>query len=437
MIDREKFQPGYFKSTWPVECGGNRRQKSSKGRLNAENAVAEVQTVPSDKWNVMVIKRDAGEFYLGGTMPYFFGPEPYGWVQKFDPITLETLSESPKLPCGGHVWCGAIAAHENGNIIKVNGNYMHSLDRNCEVVKETKLPIDRAHNGLLVLSDGTIVTKDCRLEGQGNSSITRLDPNTLETLDAPLSLPEGSMGRIASDLSSDGEFIFVPGIEKIWKIRVSEEGLEVEDDWAPRYRELNGNQGLAWDGCISDDYIWIMDNGDIDSVRSIYGVHPNGRFKEYQSLSWRSPAPWKGKQRLIRISLTSGQLNFIEPFAKDGGGIIAPPVNIPELNMCVAWDSINGGIAGISYSEEELEVSWKKDLRATMQPVVFPDSQELVINHYEKGRDQIVVLDILSGEILSQVDVNSSLANGMFLTPGNNRDIFYCSTGAFSRISWS
>ena len=437
MIDREKFQPGYFKSTWPVECGGNRRQKSSKGRLNAENAVAKVQTVSSDKWNVMVIKRDADEFYLGGTMPYFFGPEPYGWVQKFDPITLETLSESPKLPCGGHVWCGAIAAHENGNIIKVNGNYMHSLDRNCEVVKETKLPIDRAHNGLLVLSDGTIVTKDCRLDGQGNSSITRLDPNTLETLDAPLSLPEGSMGRIASDLSSDGEFIFVPGIEKIWKIRVSEEALEVEDDWAPRYRELNGNQGLAWDGCISDDYIWIMDNGDIDSVRSIYGVHPNGRFKEYQSLSWRSPAPWKGKQRLIRISLTSGQLNFIEPFAKDGGGIIAPPVNIPELNMCVAWDSINGGIAGISYSEEELEVSWKKDLRATMQPVVFPDSQELVINHYEKGRDQIVVLDILSGEILSQVDVNSSLANGMFLTPGNNRDIFYCSTGAFSRISWS
>ncbi len=42
MIDREKFQPGYFKSTWPVECGGNRRQKSSKGRLNAENAVAEI-----------------------------------------------------------------------------------------------------------------------------------------------------------------------------------------------------------------------------------------------------------------------------------------------------------------------------------------------------------------------------------------------------------
>ena len=72
-----------------------------------------------------------------------------------------------------------------------------------------------------------------------------------------------------------------------------------------------------------------------------------------------------------------------------------------------------------------------------MQPVVFPESNELVINNYENGSDQIIVLDLRNGELLSKADVNSKLANGMFLTPGNNRDIFYCSTGAFSRISWS
>ena len=72
-----------------------------------------------------------------------------------------------------------------------------------------------------------------------------------------------------------------------------------------------------------------------------------------------------------------------------------------------------------------------------MQPVVFPESNELVINNYENGSDQIIVLDVRNGELLSEADVNSKLANGMFLTPGNNRDIFYCSTGAFSRISWS
>ena len=72
-----------------------------------------------------------------------------------------------------------------------------------------------------------------------------------------------------------------------------------------------------------------------------------------------------------------------------------------------------------------------------MQPVVFPESNELVINNYENGSDQIIVLDVRNGDLLSEADVNSKLANGMFLTPGNNRDIFYCSTGAFSRISWS
>ena len=85
---------------------------------------------------------------------------------------------------------GAIAAHENGNIIKVNGSYMHSLGSNCELLRE-KLPINRAHNGLLILSDGTIITKDCRLEGQGNFSITRLDPDTLELIHEPFELPRG------------------------------------------------------------------------------------------------------------------------------------------------------------------------------------------------------------------------------------------------------
>ena len=57
---------------------------------------------------------------------------------------------------------------------------------------------------------------------------------------------------------------------------------------ATQYRQEKGIQGLAWDGCISDGCLWLMDNGDIDSVRQIYGVHPNGRVKENTHLSWRS-----------------------------------------------------------------------------------------------------------------------------------------------------
>ena len=33
--DRSSILEGYYKSHWPVECGGNRRQKATKGSLNA------------------------------------------------------------------------------------------------------------------------------------------------------------------------------------------------------------------------------------------------------------------------------------------------------------------------------------------------------------------------------------------------------------------
>ena len=131
-----------------------------------------------------------------------------------------------------------------------------------------------------------------------------------------------------------------------------------------------------------------------------------------------------------------GSLKEISPFGAAGGGIIAPPVNVPEHKMCIAWDSINGGLAGISTESEELTLAWKIDVRPSMQPVVFPDSAELVINHYQDRDDQIIVVDIRSGELISKVSLSSPLANGMFLSPGFERDIYYCSTLTFARVQW-
>lgn len=436
-LDRDAPLPGYFESHWPVECGGNRRQKAAHGGLHAEGAQAHVTTEVNGRWNVMMIWRGPGELFAGGTMPAFTGPAPFGWLQKLDPETLNVVAESPKLPCGNHVWCGAIAAHANGDIYKVNGSFLHRLDANCRVVQERKLPVDQAHNGMLILADGTIATKDLRLEGQGASTITRLHPDTLELVGSPLALPEGSMGRIASDLTDEGEFIYIPGTEHIWRIRVLPDRFALDETWSPRYRSAAGDHGLSWDGCISDGAIWMMDNGDIASLRAIYSCHPNGRFDEPSSkLSWRRRAPWSGPLRLLRISLEDGRREAIAPFENPGGGIIAPPVNVPEHQTCIAWDSINGGLAGVATDEDILRVRWRLDVRPSMQPVVFPETGELVINDYKTGDDQLIVVDIKSGGIVSRVSLGSRVANGMFLTAGLNRDVYYCSTLTMSRVKW-
>lgn len=49
----------------------------------------------------------------------------------------------------------------------------------------------------------------------------------------------------------------------------------------------------------------------------------------------------------------------------------------------------------------------------------------------------VVVVDIATGDLLDRVDTGSRVANGMFLTAGPDRSIFYCSTLTLARITWS
>ncbi|NNE96554.1 MAG: hypothetical protein HKN24_11050 [Acidimicrobiales bacterium] len=439
-LDRQHPHPGYWPSQWPVECGGNRRQKTAVGRLDANAGEASVVARTDDKWHVMTIERDPGQWFLGGTMPAFTGPPPFGWIERIDPDTLEPLATSPNLPCGEHVWCGTILAHANGSIMSVNGSYLHRLDPDSlEVLAERELPANRSHNGLLVLADGSLVTKDLRLEGQGGTTVTRLAPDSLDIVGEPLVLEEGSMGRIASDFTSDGEAVIVPGAEHLFRLAVVDDTLEVDAKWKPRYRSANADSGLAWDSCLSDGSAWVMDCGDIESVRLIHHTHPNGRWQRHpgSDLSWRRSAPWTAPQRLIRMNLTTGDVDDIAPFGTPGGGIIAPPVNIPEYQLAIAWDSVNGGLAGVS-TDGELDVAWQLNVRPTMQPVVYADSGELVINDFtDAGSDDLIVVDVVSGELIDRVPTGSSIANGMFLSAGPDRSVFYCSTLTVARVSWS
>ena len=445
-LDRTTLHPGYWPSSWPVECGGNRRQKTATGRLDASSGTATITTVHNGRWNVMTIERNPGQWYVGGTMAAFTGPPPFGWVQRIDLDTLQPLATSPDLPCGEHVWCGAILAHAGGSIMSVNGSYLHRLDPDdLSVLAERRLPVDRSHNGLLALADGTLITKDLRLEGQGGTTITRLRPDDLELVDEPLVLPEGSMGRIAGDLIPDEadttiEHIYVPGTEHLWRLVVDGDRLVV-DDWRPRYRTTGGDQGLAWDACLSDGACWIMDCGDIQSVRSIHTTEPNGRWDQPPDLSWRRSAPWSGPQRLLRIDLDDADdVREVAPFGISGGGIIAPPVHVPgdgsTAGWAIAWDSINGGLAGID--DRTMEPIWHLEVRPSMQPVVFPESGELVVNDFtDDGTDDLVVVDVATGSVLDRVGTGSRIANGMFLSAGGHRDIWYCTTLTLSHVTWS
>ncbi|NNC81228.1 MAG: hypothetical protein HKN94_13885 [Acidimicrobiales bacterium] len=70
--------------------------------------------------------------------------------------------------------------------------------------------------------------------------------------------------------------------------------------------------------------------------------------------------------------------------------------------------------------------------------MVYPESGELVINDFtDAGSDDLIVVDIENGELLDRVATGSRIANGMFLSPGPGRSVFYCSTLTLAKVSWS
>lgn len=376
----------------------------------------------------MFVQRNEGELYLQGTVNPE-DPRAYGWVERVDPITLEPTAASGELSCGGHVWCGAVAVHANGDVYTVNGSYVHRLSPDCAVVTERRLPVDWAHNGFLILPDGSLVTKDLRLEANGPSTVTLLSAD-LEVVDV-LALPESSMGRIAADVGR----IVVPGSEHLLAVEAVDGRLVLDDGWRPRYRTTGDDQGLAWDSCLAAGYAWLMDNGDIAGVREIYSVHPNGHFPDARRpLGLGRPTPWSGAQRVLRVDLATGDLAAFSPFGLPNGFIIAPPLFVEPQGLLVCWDSGNAKLAALRVDGS---VVWMRDTRVTMQPIVYPGSGELVVNDFvgPGAGDDLVVLDVATGEELARAATGASVANGMFLTPGWNRDVYYCTRWHVARVA--
>ncbi|MEM7276362.1 MAG: hypothetical protein AAF547_25030 [Actinomycetota bacterium] len=421
---------GYWPSPWPVECGGNHRQKAvptlGLGLGPVDRLVA--TTRHTGRWPVMFIQRSPGELYLQGTT---LGHEPRvaGWVERVDPVTLEPLASSGDLPAGAHEWCGSIAAHRNGDLYTVNGSYLHRLTPTCSVVSELPLPVDHAHNGLLVLDDGSIITKDLRI-GDAPSTLTVCDPDlaVLTTVE----VPEPSMGRLAAV----GDEIYVVGSTRLFRYRWDGAALHRDVTWEPTYRHPDRG-GLGWDTTIVDGWVWLMDNGDIPAVRTRFSQSPTVR-----SAGDRGPTPpaadWDEPVRAIGISAADdgNQLTII-PTEHPAGWVIAPP--LVHGGVAVVWDTGGMGLAAFDLTGSRPgDMLWFQPFRPSMQPIVFPDTRELVINDFRlldgTPSDDIVVLDLHTGQMKARVPTGSTRMNGMFLTPGFDRDLYYCSFDTVARI---
>ncbi len=415
---------GYWPSRWPGEDGGPTRRQAPIGggglgligKGGGELAVTSRQAMVS----TMVVLRDPGEVYL---LCHTGGDAAVSWVEQIDPITLETVRRSPDLP-GGPTWPGGLACHANGSIYVAFGRHVHRLTAELELLASARMPRERPYNSFVILPDGHLATKDfgglragqTEPDGIGASEMVILEPEFLTEV-ARKGVPEPSIAR----LSADGNDLYVVGDTSLWRMRWDGQSLSLDSSYRAVYRTLPG-QTYGWDAVIDSGAAWFLDNG---AGTERY----TGSFRGLGT----SPSPL----HLVHVNLSTADVMLTEVCGLPGGLVANPPVLDPVRRMVVAYDSGNGIVAGFRVDARgRTSPLWQKELNHAAHPLRFPDSGELVLCDYDPVRrmDQVVVVDIETGDELARADTGSPLQSVLFGAPGFGRDFYMCSFTTVSRF---
>ena len=414
---------GYWPGPWSCEDGGPLRlQVPGVSTGPTFRAGTDLEVVSRDvPAATMVVTRDPGELYL---LRHTAGEDAVSFVERIDPVTLAETGRSPDLP-GGPVWPGSLAAHANGSLYVVFGNHAHRLDPDLAVVATASLPRQRPYNGFVVLPDGHLVTKDFAGSRPGvpvapadrePCQLVVLEPETLDVVDR-CTLTEPSVAR----LSARGDEIFVVGDTSLMRVRW--DGRLHPDEQPPvRYRSLPG-QTYGWDCVIALGAAWFLDDGEgsetYDGTLFGHGV---------------STAPL----HLVRVDLAGGTCTLAEVCDRPGGLIANPPVIDGDRRIAVGYDSGNAVMTAFSVAPDgSLSPRWRRHQHHGGHLLLDPRTGALVTGDFDarRGTDQMVVLDIATGEELVRADTGSPVQSVLFPAAGFGDDVYLTTFTTVTRVS--
>ena len=444
----------YWPRPWTGEDGGPRRLARAEGQPGLGLRPGERLEVAAARdafATDALVRREPGELYaLRHPMP-LRGPQTTpvdAWVERLDPDTLAPVACTPRLP-GGAFWPGGIAAHARGDLHVVFGRWAHRLSAGLELLASHRLPVERPHNSFVVLDGGELVTKDCDAPaGREPSTVSVLDPETLLPVAPPLRLPEPSIARLASD----GERVFAVGTTAVFRLWLDRAAgrLVLDGEWRPSYGPAPG-RSFGWDPVVADEHLLWMDNG---------RNHPDSMILGSGAAA--------GPVRLWWARHDDGSVRSAEVSGLPYGTITNPPVWDPDRGVVVGYDSGNAVLRAWRLAGGELEPLWRRDGFAhAAHLIVYPDTRELVACDWKgsprmrhpvvrrafrplsmalaqsatarrvsvrAGHDQVVVLDLDSGEERGRVAVPSPSQSYTFPAPGFGRDVVYQSLTTIARV---
>jgi hypothetical protein len=193
-----------------------------------------------------------------------------------------------------------------------------------------------------------------------------------------------------------------------------------------------------------------MDNGAHDFVTTMRGA---------------GVAP--GAMHLHRISLSdAGDRESVVVSGVARGAVTNPPLYDASRRIAVAYDSANGVVQAFRF-DGELRPLWRRSLSHAAHMILQPATGELVLDDFHGpavgrtrfGRslsrratgfirrpalrrlarigshDDVVVVDIETGEERGRAAVPSLMQSVVFPAPGFDRDVYWCSMTTLARVA--
>jgi len=404
---------GYAATPWPAEDGGPRRQQRPHGLAGPNARSARLAAVRQTPVSIMaLLGPDDAVYVLRNTI----GPDAASWVEQVHPESLEEVRRSPDLALGPF-WPGGFAVLDDGALLVVQGRWAHRLTPDLEVEASRALPVDASYNSFVLLADGSVATKDLQRPGDPPSTLSILDPVTLEDRAEPRPLPEPCVAR----LGADGDEVVVVGVTTLSRLRWDADAGVVRDDPTGGLRYLvHERQSYGWDPVVDAGAIWWMDNGD--------HTFPQGMTMLDNGVA-------EGPVRLWRAPLAGGEATSVEVSGLPRGAVTNPPLVDPDRGIAVAFDSANGVLA--AFATDDLAPRWRAPLAASQHMVLYPDTGELLVNDHDRERgDALAVVDVETGEVRASVEVESPAQSVVFGAPGRRRDAYYVSLSTIARVTF-
>lgn len=415
---------GYWHSRWPGEDGGplRRQEPADGGELGLRSAGRSLAVTHRPVSNVgvgtMVVQRAPGELYM---LCHTGGEEATSWVEQIDPVSLRTIRRSPSME-GGPTWPGGIACHDNGSIYVVFGQFAHRLSPELDVLATVRLPRRRPYNSFVILPDGCLAAKDFgglrpgqdEQDDYEGTEVVVLEPEWLEIVARRL-VPEPSIAR----LSAEGSDVYVVGESSLWRVRWSGSELTLDSGYRALYRTLPG-QGFGWDAVLENGAAWF---------------HDNGQGTERYAGSLRGLGVSRTPSNLVHVHLMTGEVTLTEICGLQGGVVANPPVIDPVRRVVVAYDSGNGVVTGFRIDPRGVTGRlWSREINHAAHMLRYP-SGELVLCDYDHDQrmEQVLVIDIETGQEYARADTGSPVQSVLFPAPGFGRDFYLVSFSTLTR----